>query len=66
MIVLLGLQQFYLKNSADIISGVTNSKFLTAKHFLLSMGLHSLTGLRYVIDILYKLGHCMPYNLHVK
>ena len=49
--------------AADIISGVTNCKFLTAKHFLLSKGLHSLTGSRYVIDILNKLGHCMSYKL---
>ena len=27
------------------------------------MGLHSLTGSRYVIDILNKLGHIMPYKL---
>ena len=27
------------------------------------MGLHCLTGSRYVIDILNKLGHCMPYKL---
>ena len=48
---------------ADVISGVTNGKFVTVKHFLLSMGLHSLTDSRYVIDILNKLGHCMSYEL---
>ena len=56
-------QQLIDSLAADIISGVTNGKFLTAKHFLLSMVLHSLSGSRYVIDILNKLGHCMPYKL---
>ena len=27
------------------------------------MGVHSLTDSRYVIDILNKLGHCMPYKV---
>ena len=45
------------------ISGVTNAKFLTAKHFLLLVRLNTLTGSRYVINILNKLGHCMPHKL---
>ena len=49
--------------AADIIYGVTNGKIITAKHFLLSMGLHSLTGSRQVVDILNKLGHSMAYDL---
>ena len=51
--------------SADI-SGVTNAKFLTAKHFLLLVRLNTLTGSRYVINILNKLGHCIPYKLACK
>ena len=42
-------QQLIDSLAADIISGVTNGKFLTAKHFLLSMVLHGLTGSRYAI-----------------
>ena len=45
------------------MSGVTNGKFLNAKYFLLSMEVHSLTDSRYVVDILNKLGHFMPYKL---
>ena len=30
--------------------------------FFLGLGLHSLTGSRKVIDILYKFGHCVSYN----
>ena len=33
------------------------------KHFLLKLGLHSLTGSRKIIDVVHKLGHCISYNL---
>ena len=38
--------------AVDIIFSVTRDKLLTLKHFALAMSLHSITGLRKVIDIL--------------
>ena len=49
-------------HAADMIHGVTMGKFLTKKHFLLALGLHSMTGTKNVITILNKLGHCMSYD----
>lgn len=49
--------------ASDLIHGVTNGRFITAKHFAVSMGLHGLTGSREIIDILSKLGNAMPYEL---
>ena len=48
--------------AADLIYGVTRGKVITAKHFLLALGLHNLTGMRKVIDINNRLGHCITYN----
>ena len=36
---------------------------ITAKHFLLALGLHNITGQRKIIEILNKLGHCLSYSL---
>ena len=47
--------------SADLISSVTNGSILTAKHYLLAVGLHSITGMRQIIQIFHKMGHCMSY-----
>ena len=33
------------------------------KHFLLKLGLHSLTGSRKIIAVVRKFGHCVSYNL---
>ena len=46
----------------DITSAVTRGKYIQPKQFLLGQGLHNLTGSRKVIDIVHKLGHCIPYN----
>lgn len=48
--------------AADMIHGVTFGKCLTKKHYLLAMGLHSMTGIKNVVKILNKLGHCMSYD----
>ena len=45
-----------------MISSVTNGSILTAKHFLLAVLLHSITGIKQIIEILHKMGHCMSYN----
>ena len=47
----------------DIIFAVTRGKVMQRKHFLLALGVHSLTGSRKIIDIVHKLEHCICYNL---
>ena len=49
--------------SADLVHGVTRGRVLTAKHFVLSMGIHNITGSRRAVEINNKLGHGMNYNL---
>ena len=48
--------------SEYLISSVTNGSVLTAKHYLLAVGLHSITGMKQIIQILHKMGHCMSYT----
>ena len=47
----------------NITFSVMKRKVLQRKQFLLALSLHRLTGGRKVIDIIRKLGHCMPFNL---
>ena len=47
---------------ADLIHGVSRRKVITAKHFLLALGLHNLTGKKEAIVIINKLGHCINYD----
>ena len=49
--------------ASDLVYGITNGIFITAKHFSLSMGLQGLTGSREIIDILNKLGNAMSFEL---
>ena len=49
--------------AADLIHGATRGKIITAKHFLLALGLHSQTGQKKVVEINHKLGHCISYPL---
>ena len=49
--------------AADIVHGVTKGKVFTAKHVLLSLGLHNLTGNKQIVEIVNKLGHGISYNL---
>ena len=49
--------------AADLIHGITDGRFLTAKHFVFSVRLHSLTGSREIINILNKFGNAMSYEL---
>ena len=48
--------------ASDLISAVSKGKTITAKHFLLALGLHNMTGQRSAIEILNRLGHCLDYN----
>ena len=48
--------------SGDLISSVTNGSILTAKQYLLAVGLYSITGMKQIIPIIHKMGHCMSYT----
>lgn len=48
--------------STDFIHGVSREKVMTSKHFLLGLGLHSITGQKQVAVINNKLGHCISYD----
>ena len=48
--------------SADLVISVTNGSVLTTKHYLLAVGLHSITGMKQIIQILHKMGNCMSYT----
>ena len=48
--------------SADMIHSVTNGAVMTAKHVLLALGLHSITGMKEVVKINHRLGHCISYD----
>ncbi len=57
------VQRLIESYAADLIQGVTRGKVLTAKHFLIGLGLHNITGPKKPIQILSRLGHCMDYNM---
>ena len=42
---------------------VTRGKMITAKQYLIALGIHNITGQRKTVDILNRLGHCLAYNL---
>ena len=46
----------------DLVRGVTNGKIILAKHFLIALGLHNMTGQKQVVDILHRLGHSNSYS----
>ena len=48
--------------AADMVHGVTHGKVLTKKHFLLALGIHSITGMKDVVKIINRLGHCINYD----
>ena len=48
--------------SADLIHGVSKGQILTAKHYLLALALHSLTGQKNVVQLTSRLGNCMTYD----
>ena len=51
-----------LSYTRDLIYGVTRGTFITLKHFLVGMGLHSITGQKLPIQMLSRLGHSVDYN----
>ena len=48
--------------SAGLISSVTNGSVLTAKHYLLAVGLRSITGMKQIIQILHKMENYISYT----
>ena len=48
--------------SADFVHGVTNGQVLTAKQYLLGLGLHNLTGNKKIVHITHRLGHSVTYD----
>ena len=48
--------------SYDLIHGVSKGNVITAKHFLLGLGLHSLSGQKKVVQLTNRLGNCMSYD----
>ena len=48
--------------AADMVYGVTKENMIPAKHFLLALGLHNITGKQMVVGINKKLGYCKNYN----
>ena len=57
------LTRFINSFASDFVSAIGGGKITTAKHFLVVLGLHNLTGQKKVVQILHKLGHCMNYDL---
>ena len=45
------------------MAAVTRGEMITAKQYLLALGIHDITGQRKTVDILNRLGHCLTYSL---
>ena len=52
--------------SSDLVYGVTRGKDTTAKHFLLGVGLHNITGQKKPVEINQRLGHGIDYKFVCK
>ena len=52
--------------SADLISSVTNGSVLAAKHYLLAVGLHSITGMKQISRFLTKWVTACLISKHVR
>ena len=46
---------------ADFVHAVSKGEVITPKHYLLSLGMHNVTGQKLPIQIANKLGHCISY-----
>ena len=49
--------------ASDFTKSICGKKITTAKHLMLALRLHNMTGQKKVIQILSKLGHCISYDL---
>ena len=48
--------------ASDLMAAVTCGKMITAKQYLLALGIHNITSQRKTVDILNRLGQCLTYN----
>ena len=48
--------------SSNLVYGVTRGKVITAKHFLLELGLHNITSQKKPVEINQCLGHSIDYK----
>ena len=46
----------------DVVHSVSNGNILTLKHTLMGCGMHSISGSRLDIDIMYKMNNCCSYD----
>ena len=46
---------------ADFVHAASKGEVITPKHYLLSLGMHNMTGQTLPIQIVNKLGHCISY-----
>ena len=60
------MTRFFELYPGNLVYGVTHRNYLTRRHFLLVTGLHILTGLGTVVDVLNHLGDCIDYDKHAK
>ena len=56
------IERFINSFAADITAVITRGKTITAKQFLLALGLHNITGQRKAVAIVNRLGHCLTDN----
>ena len=56
------VERLALSYTRDLIHGVIRDKLITLKHFLVGMGLHSITGQKLPIQMLSRLGHSVDYD----
>ncbi|CAB3980567.1 Hypothetical predicted protein [Paramuricea clavata] len=59
----LNAQRLVQSYAADLVHGVTRGNVMTAKHFLIGLGLHSITGKKKPIQLLNLLEHSIDYNM---
>lgn len=48
--------------SQDVVSAISMGKFISAKHASVGLGLHSVTGQKFPITVLARLGHSITYD----
>ena len=48
---------------ADFVHAVSKGEVITPKHYLLSLGMHNMTGQKLPIQTVNNLGHKLPKNI---
>ena len=60
------VDQLMQSYASDLIYGVTRGNVITAKHFILGLGLHNITGQKKPVEMNHHLGHSIDYKLYVR